>query len=126
MEFARSNNKACLEALGNPQTSSTYQRVLEVLESKDRIPFVSQFGHDEDTGQAILFNFWKDANNPKGLWRQTTMESYKQKEQQPEWKTVLDVDKLAEKDGIGFGRGANRCLVQEMMAEVASASNELW
>lgn len=100
MDFARSNNQACLQALGNPETTSTYRRVLEVSESEDRIPFVSLFGQDDNTGESILFNFWKDASNPKGLWRQTTMESYKQK--QPVWKTVLNVDDLAEKDGIGW------------------------
>ena len=110
LEFARKTNEACLEALGNPETSSTgtYQRVLDVLQSSDRIPFVSQFGRDEN-GQAILFNFWKDANNPKGLWRRTTMESYKQ-EQGAEWETVLDVDALAEKDGIGWVWKGSRLL----------------
>ncbi|KAL7576894.1 hypothetical protein ACA910_006658 [Epithemia clementina (nom. ined.)] len=101
MEFAKRNNEACLNALGNPETTTTgtYQRILNVLESTDRIPYVSLFGHTDD-GQGILFNFWKDADNPKGLWRQTTMESYKTAE--PTWHTVLNVDELAQKDGIGW------------------------
>jgi len=48
----------------------------------------------------MMYNFWKDSNNPKGLWRKTTFESYKSDE--PVWETVLDLDALAEKDGISW------------------------
>jgi len=37
-----------------------------------------------------MFNTWKDSKNPKGLWRKTTMTSYKS--DNPEWETVLDID----------------------------------
>ena len=101
LDFAKAANEACLKALGNPETSGTgtYQKILQNLESDDRIPSVTQYGRDED-GKEVLFNFWKDSKNPKGLWRTTTMESYKT--DQPEWKTVLDIDELAEKDGISW------------------------
>ena len=35
-----------------------------------------------------------------GVWRKTSMESYQT--ENPEWTTVLDVDALAEKDGISW------------------------
>jgi prolyl oligopeptidase len=77
LDFARAANEACLSALGHPETTSnTYSRVLAALESDDRIPHASQHGHDNE-GNAIVYNFWKDATNPKGLWRKTTMESYR-------------------------------------------------
>jgi prolyl oligopeptidase len=47
-----------------------------------------------------MFNLWKDSKNPKGLWRKTSLTSYKTEE--PEWETVLDIDELAEKDGISW------------------------
>ena len=67
LEFAKSANDKCLEALGDPKTSSTktYDRVLKVLESKDRIPHTRNYGKDED-GSRILYNFWKDEEHPKG------------------------------------------------------------
>ena len=67
LDFAKSANEKCLEALGDPKTSptKTYDRVLEVLESKDRIPHTRNYGKDED-GNRILFNFWKDEEHPKG------------------------------------------------------------
>ena len=97
LDFAQKSNEACMKALGNPESSATntYGRVLEVLQSTDRIPYVGLYGYNEE-GKAILMNFWKDAQNTKGLWRQTTMESYMS--ETTEWETVLDVDALAEKD----------------------------
>lgn len=53
-----------------------------------------------EKGEELLFNFWRDADNVKGLWRKTTMESYKT--DNPDWTTVLDLDALAEKDNISW------------------------
>jgi prolyl oligopeptidase len=103
LDFAKASNEECLAALGNPETSGTktYQQVLSVLESDDRIPHVTQFGHhDDDANSPILVNFWKDSQNPKGLWRRTTLSSYKTTS--PVWETLLDVDQLAEEDGISW------------------------
>jgi len=109
LQFARDSNDACLGALGDPTKSDTgtYDRVLTTLESDDRIPHVSQYGRTED-GDDILFNFWKDKKNPKGLWRRTTMSSYST--DSPAWKTVLDLDALAEKDGISWVYKGSRAL----------------
>ena len=101
LNFARQSNEACLTKLGNPEKSDTgtYDRVLKVLESDDRIPSASCYGHDDD-GEPILVNFWKDSKNPKGILRKTTMKSYEEKN--PQWTTILNVDELAEKDGISW------------------------
>ena len=102
LAFAKACNDACLASLGDPTTSTTrtYERVLAVLESEDRIPHVSHYGLDDTDGQPLLYNFWQDASHPKGLWRQTTLESYQQDE--PHWNTVLDVDELAAQDGVSW------------------------
>jgi prolyl oligopeptidase len=101
LDFAKEANAKCLAELGDPATSSTgtYQKVLNVLESDERIAYVSKYGVD-DEGESIMFNLWKDSKNTKGLWRKTTMTSYKS--DKPEWTTVLDIDELAEKDGISW------------------------
>lgn len=61
VEFAVSANKMCLKALGDPTTSypTRYSRILNSLESDDRIPFVSKMGKDSN-GNDILYNLWKD------------------------------------------------------------------
>eukprot|EP00559_Dactyliosolen_fragilissimus_P006980 CAMPEP_0184856592 /NCGR_PEP_ID=MMETSP0580-20130426/1771_1 /TAXON_ID=1118495 /ORGANISM="Dactyliosolen fragilissimus" /LENGTH=767 /DNA_ID=CAMNT_0027351695 /DNA_START=185 /DNA_END=2488 /DNA_ORIENTATION=+ len=101
LSFAKESNEKCLAALGDPTTSSTgtYSKVLSVLESDDRIAYVAKYGTNAD-GEVMVYNLWKDSNNPKGLWRKTTFESYKS--DQPEWETVLNIDELAEKDGISW------------------------
>ena len=105
LDFAKASNAACLAALGDPKETETrsYDRILAVLESDDRIPAVSQFGVNPE-GEPVLFNFWKDSRNPKGLWRKTTLASYAQPEAPAavQWETVLDVDALAEKDGVSW------------------------
>ena len=41
-----------------------------------------------------LYNFWKDAAHPRGLWRRTTLSCFRTP--QPEWDVVLDIDRLAQ------------------------------
>ena len=52
------------------------------------------------------YNFWKDRQNPKGLWRRTSWDSYCS--DAPEWDVLLDVDALAAADGVEWVfHGAN-------------------
>ena len=62
---------------------------LEVLDTDARIPYVRRRGE-------YLYNFWRDADNPRGLWRRTTLDSYRS--EKPEWDVVLDIDELARRD----------------------------
>jgi prolyl oligopeptidase len=109
LDFAKKANEKCLEALGDPKTSdtNTYERVLDVLESVDRIPHVSSNGVDEQ-GNFIFYNFWKDKDHPKGIWRKTSLAEYKkEKKEDISWTTVLDVDALCEQDGISWVWGGS-------------------
>jgi prolyl oligopeptidase len=101
LDFAKAANDDCLRRLGHPEESptQTYQKVLRTLESDDRIPQATVHGRDDDDNQ-VVFNFWKDATNPKGIWRKTTMDSYKT--DNPTWTTVLNIDDLAEQDGTSW------------------------
>lgn len=114
LNFAKEANEKCLQELGDPTTSSTgtYQSVLQILESNDRIAYPTKYGIDPHTGETMLFNLWKDSKNPKGLWRKTTMESYRSSV--PEWTTVLDIDALAEKDGISWVWKGNTVLPRRL------------
>ncbi|MDE2428274.1 MAG: S9 family peptidase [Burkholderiales bacterium] len=60
--------------------------LLTVLDSKDRIPSIHKMGD-------AVYNFWTDAEHPRGVWRKTTLEDYRH--DQPKWETVLDIDALA-------------------------------
>ena len=61
-------------------------RLLEVLDSHDRIPMVGKTGD-------YFYNFWRDKEHPKGLWRRTTLAEYRK--DQPNWETVIDLDALS-------------------------------
>ena len=101
LAFAKAENAKCLEALGNPEDSEIYQKLLKVLENNDRIPYGNKVGNVfGDPKEGLIYNFWKDDKNIKGLLRRTTMSSYVNGD--PIWEPVLDVDKLAEKDGISW------------------------
>ena len=62
LDFANTANKFCLTALGDPTTSQSpsYSKILKVLESDERIPFVSKMGKDS-AGDDVLYNLWKDS-----------------------------------------------------------------
>jgi len=61
-------------------------RILEVLDSDAKIPMVSKIGDH-------FYNFWRDREHPKGLWRRTTLAEYRK--DKPAWETVIDLDALA-------------------------------
>jgi len=62
------------------------KRLLEILDSREKIPYVGKYGK-------WYYNFWRDQDHVRGLWRRTTLEEYKKP--QPAWETVIDLDKLA-------------------------------
>jgi prolyl oligopeptidase len=50
--------------------------VLDILNAPDRIPWIVQRG-------GLVYNFWRDEQNPKGLWRRATLASYRTSA--PDW-----------------------------------------
>ena len=87
LDWARDRNRDSEgELTEGPEFDALKTRLLSILDSKDRIPGVSKHG-------AHLYNFWRDESHPRGVYRRTTLASYKTSE--PEWETVLDLDALA-------------------------------
>eukprot|EP00512_Aurantiochytrium_limacinum_P013841 CAMPEP_0171575800 /NCGR_PEP_ID=MMETSP0961-20121227/6211_1 /TAXON_ID=87120 /ORGANISM="Aurantiochytrium limacinum, Strain ATCCMYA-1381" /LENGTH=728 /DNA_ID=CAMNT_0012131461 /DNA_START=112 /DNA_END=2298 /DNA_ORIENTATION=- len=66
-----------------------YESLLKILDSKEKIPYVGKIGE-------LYYNFWKDDEHERGIWRCTTLEEYAK--QEPKWETVIDVDALAAQD----------------------------
>ncbi|MEY9590918.1 prolyl oligopeptidase [Bradyrhizobium yuanmingense] len=87
LAWARAENEKTLGVLqSDPRYGQFYEQALSILQSKDRIPYVS-------LGRRGLENFWQDENQVRGVWRRTTLEHYRS--QDPKWETILDVDALA-------------------------------
>src|SRR6476646_9198514 len=56
-----------------------------ILDSDAKIPEVEKIGDH-------YYNFWKDAEHQRGLWRRTTLAEYRKPD--PQWETVIDLDAL--------------------------------
>ena len=68
----------------------------------------------------MVTNLWRDADNPRGLWRIASLDSYLAGT--PEWRTLIDVDKLGEDEGQSWvWHGAN-CLAPEYTRCLVSLS----
>ena len=108
VEARNSESLAVLQSL--PEYQTLYDRNLAVYDSKEAIPYPRIRGN-------YLYNFWRDAGNERGLWRRTTVAEYGK--ENPQWETLLDLDKLAkEEDENWVWHGANclhpeyqRCLI---------------
>jgi prolyl oligopeptidase len=90
LSWVRERNAHSAQVLGGPAFTETERAVREVLDSDDKIPHVSKVGEH-------YYNFWQDAEHERGLWRRTTLDSYRADD--PEWETVLDLDALAAQEG---------------------------
>ena len=91
LEWVRERNTESVAALaGTDRFKALESRILGILDSKERIPMVTKIGEH-------FYNLWRDAANPKGLWRRTTLAEYRRPE--PAWEIVLDLDALSVKEG---------------------------
>jgi prolyl oligopeptidase len=79
------NAETTAELTGGERFTALEREILEVLDADDRVPYPRRRGD-------FLYNFWQDAANPRGVWRRTTLESFRT--DSPEWDVLLDVDAL--------------------------------
>ncbi|MBT9598984.1 MAG: S9 family peptidase [Vitreoscilla sp.] len=111
LAWVRERNAASRPVLeAHPDFQANRTRFKEILDSKERIPAISRQGD-------WLYNFWRDATNPRGLWRRATLAEYRKS--QPAWELVLDLDALAKAENENWvwaganclGGASTRCLV---------------
>ena len=87
LDWVRKHNEPTLAEFGGTRFEQMRTEALEILDTEARIPYVRRRGD-------YLYNFWRDAANPRGLWRRTTLDSYRTDE--PDWDVIIDVDALAD------------------------------
>ncbi|WP_237268226.1 prolyl oligopeptidase family serine peptidase [Tessaracoccus flavescens] len=63
--------------------------LLAIHDSDQQIPMPTRHG-------AWYYNFWRDAEHPRGIWRRTRPDEYRREE--PVWHTVVDLDALNEEE----------------------------
>ena len=111
LEWVAAQNKSALGTLkADPRYDANYKSVLQVLDAPDRIAYAS-------LDHGFAYNFWQDAQNPKGLWRRTTIADYQNKA--PHWDVLLDIDALAKTEkenwvfsGSEVAPGEGRALIR--------------
>ena len=87
-----------------PLFADNRAKVLEVLNNRDQIPRVTRRGD-------YLYNFWRDAKNPRGLWRRTHLEEYRKV--QPKWDVLIDLDALGKAENENWVWGGSDCLAPD-------------
>ncbi len=111
LDWVRERNAESASIKNDPAFKQLEADLRSILDSDARIPYVSKIGEH-------YYNFWKDAANPRGLWRRTSLAEYRKTT--PAWEVVLDLDALNKAEGENWvWQGANclkpayaRCLIQ--------------
>ncbi|MGO1893439.1 MAG: S9 family peptidase, partial [Luteimonas sp.] len=111
LDWVRAQNAVAeAELAATPEFQQLEAELLAIYDSDDRIPAVSKMGD-------YYYNFWRDKDNERGIWRRTSLEEYRK--DSPEWELLLDLDALNAEEGENWvWHGANclrpdydRCLI---------------
>lgn len=87
LDWVRAQNAITQEKFeADEQFTQLRDDLLKILDSDERIPFVSKHGE-------YYYNFWRDQKNERGLWRRATLEEYRK--EHPAWEILLDLDELS-------------------------------
>eukprot|EP01041_Mallomonas_annulata_P005263 gene5263-10532_t len=134
IDWVLKENEITKKKLGDPKEKPLYNRVLSILDSKDKIPHVSKVGN-------YYYNFWQDSTNPRGILRRTRLD-YTQLQciptcqgdaasmqvpngklctlEDPHWELVLDIDLLGKIENESWVYGGYTVLEPEDLDEAPS------
>ncbi|MEM6723240.1 MAG: prolyl oligopeptidase family serine peptidase [Bacteroidota bacterium] len=91
LEWVEDLNKESLtEIMAYEGYQEIFEKNLEIYNSKENIAYPSIIGE-------YIYNFWKDENYVRGVWRRSPKLAYLNGE--PEWEELINIDKLSEADG---------------------------
>ncbi len=82
---ARHDTRSKQALAGDEAFRALSARFLAILDSKEKIPYVGKIGE-------YYYNFWRDKEHERGLWRRATLAEYRK--DQPAWEPVIDLDSL--------------------------------
>lgn len=101
LDWVKARNQETRQKLDNDAGFVKLRSDLQViLDSKDRIPGIQKIGN-------AVYNFWMDAEHPRGIWRKTSMAEYRKP--QPKWETVLDIDAIAKAENENWVFKGSQC-----------------
>ncbi|MCK0090245.1 S9 family peptidase [Rhodococcus sp. HNM0563] len=87
LDWVRARNDRTVDAYTRTDDFTTLEsRIREILDTDARIPYARRRGE-------YLYNYWRDAEHVRGLWRRTTLDQYVL--DNPEWDVLVDLDAVA-------------------------------
>jgi prolyl oligopeptidase len=90
LAWVEAQNSATMKRFFDSRFAGDRDALKLVFDRPDNIPFPNRRG-------TKLFNPWKDAEHPRGLWRTTSLESFRSED--PKWDVLIDLDALAASEG---------------------------
>jgi prolyl oligopeptidase len=90
LAWVAEQNAVTLGRLADARFAADRDAVRAALDRPDKLPHITRRG-------AWVYNYWQDAAHPRGIWRRTTLDSYRGPE--PAWDTLLNLDALAGEEG---------------------------
>ena len=90
------------------------RRALDILNDEQQI------AQPEDVLGDKVTNLWRDAKNPRGLWRIASLQSYTSGK--PQWRTLIDVDALGKAEGKSWVWHGADCLAPDYQRCLVSLS----
>ena len=92
LEFVNTQNKITFDKLSKEKDYETiYNQLLDIFNSNTQIAYPNIQGK-------YVYNFLKDKNHVRGIWRRCLLTDYKTGK--INWETLLDIDALSKKDNI--------------------------
>jgi prolyl oligopeptidase len=88
--WAEAQSAATRNAVMTPNALADAHQLAVLMDRPDKLPRISRRG-------AHIYNFWDDPQNPKGVWRRTTLDEFRKDD--VSWDLIIDVDALAKAEG---------------------------
>ena len=102
LDWVRARNAESAKALEDAVGFADLERDLKaILDSDAKIPYVGKQG-------GFFYNFWKDREHERGVWRRTTLAEYRK--DKPAWEVLIDLDALNEAEGENWVWHGADCL----------------
>jgi prolyl oligopeptidase len=98
----------------SPAFETYRKRALDILDDEQQIAEPEAVLGDKVT------NLWRDAKNPRGLWRIASLASYASGK--PQWRTLIDVDALGKSEGKSWVWHGADCLAPDYRRCLVSLS----
>ncbi len=90
ISWVEAQNRATLARFGDARFAADRDMLAAIYDRPDNLPIIARRGDR-------VFNFWKDAAHPRGLWRATSLDDFAG--DSPHWQILLDLDALAVSEG---------------------------